>query len=432
MDIGSILPVQESEMKHGGHLITASLENAGTAPLSVNEVHPLDELRTQKVLESMRLLKYEGLVPSEVDMNFGEDFVSDTLARQTFPLLASNIEALAGNVQPVLMRTVGDKKVAMLGLSSLPLQDTNVLDRLLPEIQQQADFIVILSNLSREMNRTIAENYQNVSAILSYETGETETIGNVLITYSGSNGETLGALLLNTDDALGVSAQQIALTEEVEESDLPHGVRDFNTIKEKLYDTAAYPSQEHLYYRNFEPALERLRFISKQLKRLDEGDMQFCDLGFGPGVLTQFILQEKPKWHGWGIDISPECVRYANKLMEFKGINERVQFTTGDVRQLPYTDNNFDLILAMEVLEHIPDPLKGLLEAVRVLKPGGYAITSIPVQLPIPMHLYVPKSPREVLDLYESADLEVLDFSAKEFKIETGSFVATFALSIKA
>ena len=218
----------------------------------------------------------------------------------------------------------------------------------------------------------------------------------------------------------------------LEVSDLPHGVRDFKTIKEKLYDTAAYPSQEHLYYRNFEPALERLRFISKQLKRLDEGDMQFCDLGFGPGVLTQFILEEKPAWTACGIDISPECVHYANKLMKLKGINERVQFTTGDVRQLPYTDNTFDLILAMEVLEHIPDPLKGLLEAVRVLKPGGYAITSIPVQLPIPMHLYVPKSPREVLDLYERANLEVLDFSAKEFKMDSaGTFVATFAFSVK-
>ena len=84
-------------------------------------------------------------------------------------------------------------------------------------------------------------------------------------------------------------------------SDLPHGVRDFKTIKENLYDTTAYPSQEHLYYRNFEPALERLRFISKHLKKLDESDMQFCDLGFGPGVLTQFILEEKTGvervWH---------------------------------------------------------------------------------------------------------------------------------------
>ena len=208
----------------------------------------------------------------------------------------------------------------------------------------------------------------------------------------------------------------------MEVSDLPHGVRDFKTIKEKLYDTTAYPSQEHLYYRNFEPALERLRFISKQLKKLDKSNARFCDLGFGPGILTQFILGEKPAWTACGIDISPECIHYAEKLMKLKGVNNRVQFTTGDVRCLPYADNTFDLILAMEVLEHIPNPLKGLLEAVRVLKPGGYAITSIPVQLPVPMHLYVPKSPREVLNLYERAGLEVLDFSAKEFKIETGSF----------
>ena len=128
-----------------------------------------------------------------------------------------------------LMRTVGDKKVAVLGLSSLPLQDTKltVLDRLLQETQTQADFIVILSNLSPEVNRTIAENYQNVSAILSHKTGETEKVGDVLLAYSGSNGETLGALLLNTDDPPGVSARQIALTEEV---------KDDTQIRELLQD----------------------------------------------------------------------------------------------------------------------------------------------------------------------------------------------------
>ena len=71
-------------------------------------------------------------------------------------------------------------------------------------------------------------------------------------------------------------------------------------------------------------------------------------------------------------------------------------------------------------MEHIPDPLKGLLEGVRVLKPSGYAITSIPVRLPIPMHLYVPQNPREVLDLYERANLDVLDFSAILWKKSVG------------
>ena len=229
VDLGNILPAQESEMKHGGQLIAASLENAVAKTQPVNEVHPLDELRTQKVLESIRLLKYEALVPSEADMDFGEAFITDTLARQEFPLLTTSVEGLGSNARSVLMKTVGDKKVAVLGFSSLPLQDTNltVVDRLLQETQKQADFIVILSNLSPGVNRTIAENYQNVSAILSHETGETEKVGNVLLAYSGANGETLGALLLNTDDPPGVSAQQIALTEEV---------KDDTQIRELLQD----------------------------------------------------------------------------------------------------------------------------------------------------------------------------------------------------
>ena len=219
VDLGGILPTKESKMKESMLAVTASPNDAVAETLPVNAVHPLDQLRTQKVLESMRLLKYEALVPDKTDMNFGEDFVTDTLDRQEFPLLTANSEEVGDNAQSVLMRTVGDKKVAVLGLSSLSLQDTNltVLDRLLPEIQKQANFIVILSNLAPELNRTIAENYQGISAILSHGTGETEKIGNVLLTYSGSNGETLGALLLNADDMFGVSAQQIALTEEVED-----------------------------------------------------------------------------------------------------------------------------------------------------------------------------------------------------------------------
>ena len=219
VDLGGILPTQESKMKESVLSMATSPNDAVAETLTLDKVHPLDQLRTQKVLESMQLLKYEALVPDRADMNFGEDFMTDTLARQEFPLLTANIEELEGNAQSVLMKAVGDKKVAVLGLSSLSFQDTKltVLDHLLPEIQKQADFIVILSNLSPEVNRTIAENYQRISAILSHGTGETEEIGNVLLAYSGANGETLWALLLNADNTPGVSAQQIALTEEVED-----------------------------------------------------------------------------------------------------------------------------------------------------------------------------------------------------------------------
>ena len=41
-----------------------------------------------------------------------------------------------------------------------------------------------------------------------------------------------------------------------------------------------------------------------------------------------------------------------------------------DVRQLPFEDNRFDLVMAAHTLEHLSNPLDGLQEMVRVLQPG--------------------------------------------------------------
>ncbi len=89
------------------------------------------------------------------------------------------------------------------------------------------------------------------------------------------------------------------------------------------------------------------------------------------------------------------------------------------------------MLVAVEVLEHIPDPETGLLEAMCVLKPGGHAITALSVQLPLLMHLYDFDSPDEVLALYEKVGLKVIDFETKEFQRQAGPFVDTFALSVK-
>jgi SAM-dependent methyltransferase len=52
-----------------------------------------------------------------------------------------------------------------------------------------------------------------------------------------------------------------------------------------------------------------------------------------------------------------------------------------DICNLPFQDNQYDIILCNHVLEHIPDDTKAMQELYRVLKPGGMAILQIPQDL---------------------------------------------------
>ena len=52
-----------------------------------------------------------------------------------------------------------------------------------------------------------------------------------------------------------------------------------------------------------------------------------------------------------------------------------------DITNLAVPDNTFDAIICMHVLEHIPDDRRAMGELFRVLKPGGWAILQVPMDL---------------------------------------------------
>lgn len=59
-----------------------------------------------------------------------------------------------------------------------------------------------------------------------------------------------------------------------------------------------------------------------------------------------------------------------------------------DIHEMPFAENQFDVVLCNHVLEHVQDDIKAMREIQRVLKPGGYAILQVPFFHPVPAVTY--------------------------------------------
>jgi len=62
-------------------------------------------------------------------------------------------------------------------------------------------------------------------------------------------------------------------------------------------------------------------------------------------------------------------------------LNSPLADVKADICNLPFGENQYDIIFCNHVLEHIPDDTKAMQELYRVLKPGGMAILQIPQEL---------------------------------------------------
>lgn len=76
----------------------------------------------------------------------------------------------------------------------------------------------------------------------------------------------------------------------------------------------------------------------------------------------------------YGVDISPVVVGKADS--KFRDISH--EFKAGDIRNLPFEDNQFDIVFSLGTIEHIEDSQRAIDENFRVLKKGGIIIVGVP------------------------------------------------------
>jgi len=96
--------------------------------------------------------------------------------------------------------------------------------------------------------------------------------------------------------------------------------------------------------------------------------MRILDIGCGTGAL---MAELQSFGEVYGVDPSEKAIMFC----QARGL---WNVTRGSVTNIPYPDDYFDVILALDVLEHIEDDEKGISETRRVLKPGGISIIFSP------------------------------------------------------
>ena len=108
--------------------------------------------------------------------------------------------------------------------------------------------------------------------------------------------------------------------------------------------------------------------VEKICAALNNSNPRILDVGCGTGANLKMLAE-----HGRaeGVDISPQAVDFCRE----RGLNS---VRLGAIEQLPYDNDSFDLVTALDVVEHLDDDVAGLREMRRVLHRDGRLLLFVP------------------------------------------------------
>ena len=98
---------------------------------------------------------------------------------------------------------------------------------------------------------------------------------------------------------------------------------------------------------------------------------RIMDVGCGSGGTAIVLANNLPHAEVYGIDLSQPLLDIAKVSSRLSDLHDRVKFESADVHNIPYEEHSFDVVLSINMVHLVEDPVQMLNEMARILAPNG-------------------------------------------------------------
>lgn len=140
------------------------------------------------------------------------------------------------------------------------------------------------------------------------------------------------------------------------------------------------PFLRKLFYNLLDLLMLRAWHVHKELRwwmKNSASQKEILDAGAGYGQYTYWISSKLPQSNIYAVDVKEEQVADCNQFFKSIGRGNNVKFVVDDLT-IYKADNKYDLVISVDVMEHILEDVQVFRNFVASLKPGGMLIVSTP------------------------------------------------------